>query len=88
MNKNLIFFYGDGCSHCEAMESVCVKLESDTGVSFERVEVYNNPENEEKLKSLDDGSCGGVPFFANTNTGKNLCGEVTYEELKDLSMGE
>jgi thiol-disulfide isomerase/thioredoxin len=81
--SNLMNFYGLECPHCERMEPLMAQLEKETGVAVDRIEVWHNEDNAKKLESLDkDGACGGVPFFINTETGKTICGEATYEELK------
>ena len=38
------------------------------------------------MGELDKGEnmCGGVPFLLNQNTGKTICGEATYKEIKNL----
>jgi hypothetical protein len=60
------------------------RLEKETGVSVERVETWHNEANAKRLEEMDkDGACGGVPFFINTKTGKTICGEASYEELKE-----
>jgi len=38
------------------------------------------------LRAHDKGHCGGVPFFINTETGKWICGEASYEELKNIAQ--
>ena len=78
----LMNFFGLECPHCQRMESVIAKLEHDDGVQVERFEVWHNDENMKKLNELDKNFCGGVPFFFNTETGKWICGEATYDELK------
>ncbi len=80
--SNLINFYGRECPHCETMESVIVKLEKDTGVKVERLEVWHSDKNMKLLESYDKGVCGGVPYFYNIETKKSICGEVTIDELK------
>jgi len=78
----LINFYGKECPHCERMESVIQKLEMETGVQVERLEVWHSPENMKKLEGYDKGVCGGVPYFYNTDTDTSICGETEYEKLK------
>lgn len=81
-------FYGDGCSHCENMAPKVQELEDETGVEVEKLEVWNNKENAEKQKELDDGKCGGVPFFYNTESDEWICGETDIETLKKWSSGQ
>jgi thiol-disulfide isomerase/thioredoxin len=78
----LIEFYGTECPHCEKMVPLIERLEKEAGVKIERFETWHNPDNAKKLSEHDDGTCGGVPFFVNTETGSKICGEVEYEDLK------
>lgn len=65
------------------MEPVITKLEQESGVVVERLEVWHNEENAKLLGECDkDGACGGVPFFINKKTGKTICGEASLDELK------
>ncbi len=81
MNK-LLYFYGEDCPDCIRMQARLDRLENEEGIIITRLEVWNNKENDELCMKYDDGACGGIPFFYNTKTGKSLCGEVTYKELK------
>jgi len=76
-------FYGDGCPHCEKMMPKVEKLEKEKEVEVKQLEVWNNQENAEKMKEFDDGKCGGVPFFYNTETGEWICGEADEDELEN-----
>lgn len=58
------------------------KLEKETGLKVEQYETWHDEGNAKKMEEYDKGACGGVPFFINTETGKTICGESTYEELK------
>ena len=75
-------FYGEECPHCHAMMPLIDKLEKETGVSVERLETWHDEKNAAKLAELDKNFCGGVPFFFNTESGKWICGEAGYDELK------
>ncbi len=79
---SLYNFYGKECPHCENMEPIIEQLKAETGVSVERLEVWNDEANMKKLESYDKGVCGGVPYFYNTETQKSICGEATLDELK------
>jgi hypothetical protein len=87
--KDVIFFYGIDCPHCVVVEKHVDKLISE-GVKIKKLEVWNNKENDEMMMELDKGDdmCGGVPFFLNQNTGKTICGETTYEEIKKWAKGK
>jgi len=80
----ILEFYGLECPHCEAMHPLVEKLRGE-GVAVESFEVWHQKENLEKLRAHDKGHCGGVPFFINPDTGKWICGEASYEELKNLT---
>jgi thiol-disulfide isomerase/thioredoxin len=81
--SHLLEFYGTECPHCVRMHALVEKLEKETGVKVDALEVWHNKENRKRLEEYDKDLCGGVPFFYNTKTDKWLCGEVGYDELKD-----
>jgi len=87
--KDLLFFYGLECPHCIVMEKHVDKL-IDQGVNIKKLEVWHNMENDKILNDLDvgDDMSGGVPFFLNQNTGKKICGESTYNEIKNWAEGK
>ena len=78
-------FYGLECPHCDRMRTLTDKLMLEyPSVHIDRKEVWHNDSNMKFVEELDKGdACGGVPFYFNGKTKKWLCGEVTYEELKD-----
>jgi thiol-disulfide isomerase/thioredoxin len=76
-------FYGDGCPHCEAMEGKVEKLQEEEGVEVDQKEVWKDDENAELQKKYDDGKCGGVPFFYNTETEDFICGETDMDRLSE-----
>ena len=84
-DKELLFFYGTECPHCIRMEKLLDKLIKEEGVTVRKIEIWHNEENNKLLEKLDcePEPCGGVPFFLNQKTGKTVCGEVKYNELKD-----
>jgi thiol-disulfide isomerase/thioredoxin len=65
---SLIFFYGTECPHCHAMVPLIEKLEHAEHVKVERLEVWHDDKNLAKLEGYDQGKCGGVPYFYNTET--------------------
>jgi thiol-disulfide isomerase/thioredoxin len=83
----LLMFSGTECTHCHEMTPVVEKLEKDTGVKFDILEVWHNAENKAFLDKLDNGKCGGIPFFYNEKTEKWICGNTTYEKLKEWANG-
>lgn len=84
--SKLIKFYGEGCHFCEMMKPLDERVEKDLGVKFERLEVWSNKDNAEKLAKVDT-ACGGVPFYLNSETGQALCGAVDYETLTSWATG-
>jgi len=78
----LLDFYGQECPHCLKMMPLVERLEKEENVKVEKYETWHSPENALKMKGYDKDLCGGVPFFYNTITGKFICGEADYEELK------
>jgi hypothetical protein len=63
------------------MDPLVDRLEQEKHVKVERLETWHDAANAEKLAAHDDGFCGGVPFFINTDTGARICGAVAYEGL-------
>jgi thiol-disulfide isomerase/thioredoxin len=87
IKSHLLEFYGTECAHCKAMEPIVARLEEE-GISFERYEVWHNEENAKLMRQYDQGHCGGTPFFYNTKTEKWICGNATYEKLKEWAVGK
>ncbi len=86
VKSHLIMFTGTECDHCHEMDPFVDKLEKETGVSVDRLEVWHNAENAKFLRELDKDFCGGIPFFYNTKSGKWLCGGAEYDELKAWAL--
>jgi hypothetical protein len=84
----LIEFYGAECSHCKSMEPLIARLQDEEAVTIQRLEVWHNEENTRLMREYDKGYCGGVPFFYNVETGKWICGSVSYEKLKEWALGK
>ena len=86
---SLDYYYGTECPHCEKMNKLMDRLEAENPVHVERIEVWHNKENMEKLEQCDkEDECGGVPFCINTDSGATLCGEVLYDELKAWALNK
>jgi hypothetical protein len=87
--KDIIFFYGLDCPHCIKVEKHIDRLIGE-GFNIKKLEVWNNKVNDELMLNLDKGEdvCGGVPFFINQNTGKTICGEASYKEIKNWAEGK
>ncbi len=83
----LIEFYGKECPHCLKIAPLIEKLHKNLGVEIEQYEVWHDKDNLKKFNEYDKGSCGGVPFCINTDTGASICGETTYEGLEKWAKG-
>lgn len=88
LESHLLDFYGTECVHCHEMDPLIERLEEETGVKVQRIEVWHNAQNAEFLMKLDKGFCGGVPFMYNTKTNKWICGSTSYEKLKAWAEGK
>ncbi len=86
-DPNLLEFYGTECVHCNEMTPLVQHLENELGKELTKLEVWHNQANLKKLQEVDQGRCGGVPFFFNRKTGKFLCGSASYERLKQWALG-
>ena len=88
MNR-LLMFHGRECPHCIAMMPHVDRLEKETGVEIERLEVWHIEKNADLMRSyrkIIEPKCGRqlrTPTFMNTETNDILCGEVKYEDLED-----
>ena len=87
--SKLIMFHGAECPHCRAMHPLVDRLEKETGIAFERLEVWHDEKNADTMRSFRpviSAKCGGqlrVPTFINAETSDAVCGEMTYEQLKE-----
>ena len=89
MNEpDLLMFYGTECPHCHDMDPLVEKLEKETRLTVEKIEVWHSEGNAQMMNEFDRGYCGGVPFFFNKRTGKWICGATSYENLKKWAVGE
>ncbi len=81
-------FHGASCPHCHHMMPIIDRLIKE-GFKIEKKEVWNNEDNAKKMRENKDliiPACGeglGVPAFVNKEKGKAVCGEQSYEELKE-----
>ena len=64
---NIYLFYGDGCPHCAALEEYLNnEYSSDKNVIVYKYEVWNNKENQElwkKVENITGEEAKGVPYF-------------------------
>lgn len=90
--KRMVMFYARECPHCKAMMPYVDKLEKETGVVLEKLEVWHSEKNADLMRSYRSiiaPKCGGqlrTPTFLNTETNDILCGEVEYEKLKKWAL--
>jgi len=84
----LLEFYGKECPHCITMAPLVERVEKELKTEIRKLETWHDPANEALRKEKDDGSCGGVPFYFNEESGKSLCGESSYEELLAWAQGK
>lgn len=84
----LLEFYGKECPHCVRMMPLVEQLEKELSVKVEKFEVWHNEENANKMMEYDEGFCGGVPFFFNTDSKEWICGGTDYDKLKAWASGK
>ena len=87
-DNELIAFYGTECPHCIEMEPLIAQLEKEEGIRIQRLEVWHNAKNAALFEKLDNGTCGGVPFFFNPKTKKWIGGSTSYDKLKKWAKGQ
>ncbi len=91
MNEQIMFWARE-CPHCKKMMPLVDKLEKETGVKLEKLEIWHNEKNADLMRSYRSiiaPKCGGqlrTPTFFNTETEDVLCGEVEYEKLKEWAL--
>ena len=93
--KKVLVFYGEECPHCKVMMPVIdqVEKEQEGKIKFEKLEVWHNENNlatVRKFKPLIKTSCGEkllVPIFFHEKSQKSLCGQVSYETLREWVEG-
>ena len=83
----LYFYYGEECPHCHHMMPLIDKL-IEEGKVIEKRETWHNEENAHQFEQADNGKCGGVPFFVNTDSGQFICGATTEERVRAWANGE
>lgn len=83
----LYFYYGAECAHCHDVMPIVDKLIGD-GIKIVKLETWHNEENAEKYQSFDDGKCGGVPFFINTESGEWICGAADEDRIREWAVSK
>lgn len=80
-------FYGKECPHCKKMKPLVTNLKEE-GFDVEQREVWHDEDNAALMDKYDDGKCGGVPFFYNTESDQFICGETSFENLVAWAEGD
>jgi len=87
-------FHGRECPHCHVMMPIVDELTENEGIEVEKLEVWHNEKNADKMRSLRSiiaPACGdglGTPAFVDIKNKRAICGECSYEELKEWMMQE
>lgn len=85
-----IEFYGEGCPHCKKMDPVVAQVENETGVNFEKLEVWYNGTNKNIFMNYSgyiERDCHGIlgtPSFLSLKTNRSVCGEMSADDLKNF----
>jgi len=91
ITAKFVEFYGAECPHCQKMAPILSQVENETGVTFEKLEVWHNDTNRaEYLRHMDSvmRDCNlkhegiVVPTFMSVKTNTSICGEQTVDQLK------
>lgn len=86
LTSHLLQFGGTECVHCHEMDPHVERLQKEEGVTIQYFETWHDEDNAKFLEELDQGKCGGVPYFYNTKTKKSICGVCDYETLKAWAL--
>lgn len=90
--REILFFHGAECPHCEVMRPIVEKLEKNIGVKVKKFEVWHDEKNADKMREyaniiMDAGDGDlGVPAFVDVKNNEAQCGEMTEKELKKWLM--
>jgi len=85
-------FYGQDCPYCKQMEPVIAQVEQETGIKFEKIEIWHNQTNAKTFElhateiKRDCMGALGVPAFYSVKNKKAVCGLQTKEELKKFIL--
>ncbi len=88
----LFMFWARECPHCRNMLPLVERLEKETGIELEKLEVWHNEDNANLMRSYRNilaPKCGGqlrTPTFFNPMTSDVICGEVEYEKLREWAL--
>jgi thiol-disulfide isomerase/thioredoxin len=85
--KKIIMFHGRECPHCRVMHPIVDRLIAE-GCRIEKLEVWHDENNAKKMRDFSDiirAASGGdlpVPTFLDQAGKRAICGEMSYEDLK------
>lgn len=88
----LLMFHGQECPHCRRMMPRVERLENDTGIRFDKLEVWHDEANADLMRGYREYiglKCGHelpVPTFFNPESKDAICGEIDYDDLKDWAL--
>lgn len=82
-----IEFYGAECPHCKKMAPIVAQVENETGVQFDKLEVWHNETNKNLYLIYQEDitrDCGDliIPTFISLRTNRTKCGEMSGDDLK------
>jgi len=83
-NTDLIFYWGEGCPHCENVENWLKENNKDQKIKISSKEVYKNKENQDQLFSIAQEYCPeiiengniGVPTGFDPKSNKCIQGDT------------
>jgi thiol-disulfide isomerase/thioredoxin len=85
--KKIIMFHGQECPHCRVMHPIVDKLIAE-GCNIIKLEVWHDENNANTMRSyakiIAEASGGdlSVPTFLDEEGERAICGEMSYEDLK------
>jgi thiol-disulfide isomerase/thioredoxin len=86
-----IEFYGAECPHCNKMKPIVAQVENETGVTFDKLEIWHNDTNRNTYLVYQNEitrDCGNlvIPTFLSLKTNNTKCGEMSADDLKNFIM--
>ncbi|TAK96503.1 hypothetical protein EPO05_01735 [Patescibacteria group bacterium] len=91
-DQDIVYFYGDGCSHCEVLSKFLEDNKVAEKVPFQKLEVWKNLRNQKLLmeavkRCQIDTSAGGVGVPFVYARGKCFVGEVEATDFFKAEAG-
>lgn len=93
-NIDLVFFWGDGCPHCENVKNWLSKNNQDNKIKIDSKEVYKNIINQKNLSeivkkycpNLEENGNIGVPIAFNPTSQKCIQGDTPIIEFLEAKL--